>query len=245
MSRAYRAAGTTGAHIDRAKGSDRAHAAAPPPSVAGSWSAQIPRGGRLAWAVVAIAVAGCRFGRLPAPAAPRPAERASPPAASERGTPAALPKGVTREEYDYLASRRILIPVANARLARIADSFDHARDGRRVHAAVDIMAPRGTPVIAADDGRVLRMRRGGAGGITLYALEPRERFVYYYAHLERYRKGLAEGDRLRKGDTVGFVGTSGNAPRDVPHLHFQIMRMPADGRWWAGIPVNPRPLFAR
>ncbi|HEX2717702.1 MAG TPA: M23 family metallopeptidase, partial [Gemmatimonadaceae bacterium] len=156
----------------------------------------------------------------------------------------ALPAGVTRDDYEYLVSRQILIPVANARLARIPDSFGDMRGGKRVHGAVDIMAPRGTPVLAADDGKVLKMRKGGAGGITLYALEPRERFVYYYAHLDHYRKGLGEGDRLRKGDTLGFVGTTGNAPRDVPHLHFQIMRMPADRRWWAGVPVNPRPLFS-
>ncbi len=190
-------------------------------------------------------VGGCRFGSLPAPAAPAaptPAtSRASVPAPPATG--AALPSGVSRDEYDYLLSRRLRVPVANVRLARIPDSFNDARDGKRVHGAVDIMAPRGTPVLAVDDGRVLKLRKGGAGGITLYAVEPRERFVYYYAHLERYRKGLAEGDLLQKGDTLGFVGTSGNAPRDVPHLHFQIMRMPADGRWWAGVPVNPRPLF--
>ena len=170
---------------------------------------------------------------MPAPLPPPP-----PPPSG-----AALPAGVSRDDYEYLVGRGIIIPVANARLARIPDSFDDSREGKRVHRAVDIMAPRGTPVLAADDGNVLRMRQGGAGGITLYAVEPRGRFVYYYAHLDRYRKGLAEGDALRRGDTLGFVGTSGNAPRDVPHLHFQIMRMPADGRWWTGVPVNPRPLF--
>ena len=201
--------------------------------------------GRLACALVAIALAGCRFGRLPAPA-PAAARPASPAPAVPGGATAApvpLPRGVSRDEYDYLVSRQIRIPVANVRLARIPDSFNDAREGKRVHGAVDIMAPRGTPVLAADAGRVLKLRKGGAGGITLYAVDPQERFVYYYAHLERYRKGLAEGDPLQRGDTIGFVGTSGNAPRDVPHLHFQIMRMPADGRWWAGVPVNPRPLF--
>lgn len=182
-------------------------------------------------------LAGCRFGHLPAPPTPTPAATAA-------SNVVVLPAGVTRDDYEYLVGRGIIIPVANVRLARIPDSFNDARDGKRVHGAVDIMAPRGTPVLAADDGRVLKMRKGGAGGITLYAVEPKERFVYYYAHLDRYRKGLAEGDRLRKGDTVGFVGTTGNAPPGVPHLHFQIMRMPADRRWWAGVAVNPRPLFS-
>ena len=136
-----------------------------------------------------------------------------------------------------------MIPVAAAKLARIPDSFEDARDGQRRHHAIDIMAPRGTPVIAADEGHVLKLRTGGAGGITIYAVDPKSRFVYYYAHLDRYRKGISEGEAIAQGDTIGFVGTSGNAPPDTPHLHFQVMRMPEDGRWWTGIPVNPRPLF--
>ena len=153
------------------------------------------------------------------------------------------PAGVSQDDYEYLRERHILIPVANAQLARIPDSFDDARDGQRRHHAVDIMAPRGTPVLAADDGHILKLRKGGAGGITIYAVDPKSRFVYYYAHLDRYRKGISEGQSLERGDTIGFVGTSGNAPPDVPHLHFQVMRMPEDGKWWTGIPVNPRPLF--
>jgi murein DD-endopeptidase MepM/ murein hydrolase activator NlpD len=181
----------------------------------------------------------CRYGHAPEPApvpasAPRPAAQ---PAA------AVIPDGVSLEDYDYLRERHILIPVANAKLAKIPDSFDEPRDGKRRHHAVDILAPKGTPVIAADDGHVLKMRTGGAGGITLYAVDPGSRFVYYYAHLDHYRKGLSEGTPLVRGDTIGFVGTTGNAPRDVPHLHFQIMRLPPDGKWWTGVPVNPRPLF--
>ena len=190
--------------------------------------------------VVAALLSGCRFGHMPAPA---PAAASVPATPAPGAAPVRLPSGVSRDDYDYLLSRHLRIPVVNVRLERIPDSFHDARDGKRVHGAVDIMAPRGTPVIAADDGRVLKLRKGGAGGITVYAVDPRERFVYYYAHLDRYRKGLAEGEAVEKGDTIGFVGTTGNAPRDVPHLHFQVMRMPSDGKWWAGVPVNPRPLF--
>ncbi len=179
-----------------------------------------------------LLVAGCRMGHAPSP---------SPARASAARV--ALPAGVSKDDYEYLRQRHILIPVANTKLARIPDSFDDARDGRRRHHAVDIMAPRGTPVLAADGGRVLKLRKGGAGGITIYAVDPKSRFVYYYAHLDRYRKGISEGQSLERGDTIGFVGTSGNAPPDVPHLHFQVMRMPEDGKWWTGIPVNPRPLF--
>lgn len=182
-----------------------------------------------------LITAGCRLGHA---ASPAPA-RATTPAAAH----IALPAGVSADDYEYLRERHILIPVANAKLERIPDSFDDARDGQRRHHAVDIMAPRGTPVIAADDGRILKLRKGGAGGITIYAVDPKSRFVYYYAHLDHYRKGIVEGQPLERGDTIGFVGTTGNAPPDIPHLHFQVMRMPEDGKWWTGIPVDPRPLF--
>lgn len=173
----------------------------------------------------------CRMGHAPelAPDPTSPAGR--------------LPTGVSRDDYEYLRKRALIIPVVNVPLARIPDTFNDARDGRRVHRAVDILAPRGTPVVSADGGRVLKLRIGGSGGITLYAVDPDERFIYYYAHLDRYRKGLAEGQRLQKGDTIGYVGTSGNAPRDTPHLHFQISRMPQNQHWWEGVPVDPRPLF--
>jgi len=118
------------------------------------------------------------------------------------------------------------------------------RDGGRVHRAVDILAARGTPVLAADSGRVYRMRSNALGGVTIYAVDPGQRFVYYYAHLDHYRPGLAEGDAVAKGDVLGYVGTTGNAPRDVPHLHFQVMRIRDARRWWDGIPVDPRPYFA-
>ena len=180
---------------------------------------------------LSLLISGCRFGT---PAAPAP-ERAE--------TRVFIPTGVSADDYKYLRERHLMIPVANAKLDRIPDSFEDARDGQRRHHAVDIMAPRGTAVLAADAGRVLKLRKGGAGGITLYAVDPKSKFVYYYAHLERYRKGINEGDSIEQGDTLGFVGTSGNAPPDTPHLHFQVMRMPDDGKWWAGVPVNPRPLF--
>jgi murein DD-endopeptidase MepM/ murein hydrolase activator NlpD len=187
---------------------------------------------RTAWLfAAAIGPLACRMGHAPA-TSPAPMYSAG-----------RLPDGVSRDDYEYLRRRALIIPVANVPLARIPDTFNDARDGRRVHRAVDILAPRGTPVVSADRGRVLKMRMGGSGGITVYAVDPDERFIYYYAHLDRYRKGLAEGQRLQKGDTIGYVGTSGNAPRDTPHLHFQVTRMPQNQHWWEGVPVDPRPLF--
>ena len=94
-------------------------------------------------------------------------------------------------------------------------------------------------MLAADDGRVLRVSWNSAGGNTVYTTDTDGRVVYYYAHLDHYRESLAAGMTLTKGDTIGFVGTTGNAPKDIPHLHFQIMRMPRDGKYWNGEPINP------
>lgn len=133
------------------------------------------------------------------------------------------------------------MPVAGARAARVPSTFHDPRSGGRIHEAVDILAARGTPVLAADDGRIWKLRTNALGGITVYATDPLERFVYYYAHLQGYRAGLFEGQPLFRGDTLGYVGTTGNAPPDVPHLHFQISRVARDGQWWGGTPVDPLP----
>jgi peptidoglycan LD-endopeptidase LytH len=147
-------------------------------------------------------------------------------------------------ERDYLRLRMLMVPVAGIRPDQIHDSFLEPRSGGRVHHAVDILAPRGTPVLAADDGRVLRMRRNTLGGITIYAVDPDDRYVYYYAHLERYAHALAEGAVVAKGQVIGYVGTTGDAPANVPHLHFQLMRRPNAARWWDGEPVDPTPYFS-
>lgn len=146
-----------------------------------------------------------------------------------------------RDERMYLRLRMLMVPVAGVRPDQLHDSFLDGRSGGRVHHAVDILAPRGTPVLAADDGRVLRLRRNTLGGITIYAVDATDRYVYYYAHLERYAHGLAEGAVVSKGEVIGYVGTTGDAPANVPHLHFQIMRRPNAARWWDGEPVDPVP----
>jgi murein DD-endopeptidase MepM/ murein hydrolase activator NlpD len=140
-------------------------------------------------------------------------------------------------------SRKLAMPVATIRPDQLTDSFDEPREGARRHHAIDILAPRGTPVLAADDGRILRVSWNSAGGNTVYATDTDARLVYYYAHLDRYREGLAAGQLVAKGDTLGFVGTTGNAPKDIPHLHFQIMRMPHDGKYWNGDPIDPFPFL--
>ena len=144
---------------------------------------------------------------------------------------------------EYLLARGIFIPVAGATLSQLHDTFDEGRDGGRVHRALDIMAARGTPVLSADSGRILRMSVSSLGGNTIYATDPLGRVVYYYAHLDGYQPGLAQGTLVARGDTLGFVGTTGNAPKDTPHLHFQVMRMPPDGKYWDGDAINPYPLI--
>lgn len=134
----------------------------------------------------------------------------------------------------------LYFPVAGMDGTGLADSFGDARDGgERRHNAIDIMAPRGTPVLSVQDGRVIKLAQSPKGGISVYATDESERFVFYYAHLDGYHPSMRTGHRLTRGDTIGFVGTTGNAPANVPHLHFQVMRMPADGRYWNGEPLNP------
>lgn len=152
---------------------------------------------------------------------------------------------ITRDrDMNRLRDRHLLIPVAGVGPERIEDTFTAARDGGdRQHYAIDILAPRNTPIIAADDGVILRMSSNNLGGITIFASDDDRRFVYYYAHLDHYDPDMYMGRKLTKGDTIGYVGTTGNSPKGVPHLHFQIMRWPADGRYWVGEPINPYPFL--
>ena len=177
----------------------------------------------------------------PVSAAPEPATRPVVLA----GAPTKPGRNAVGEEeaVDYLLARGMEIPVAGRTVRQLEDTFDEGRDEGRTHRALDILAPRGTPVLAADSGRILRISENRLGGNTVYATDPQERIVYYYAHLDAYQPGLVQGMTIARGDTLGFVGTTGNAPKDTPHLHFQVMRMPADGKYWDGEAINPYPLF--
>lgn len=139
----------------------------------------------------------------------------------------------------------LLLPVRGVHAAQLKDNFDEARDGTRRHEAIDILAPRGTPVVAATDGTVAKLFTSQAGGLTVYEFDPMKAFSYYYAHLDRYAAGLAEGQALKRGDPIGEVGTSGNAPKNTPHLHFAIFRLGPEKHWWQGEPVNPYPLLLK
>jgi peptidoglycan LD-endopeptidase LytH len=144
-----------------------------------------------------------------------------------------------------LAARRLAIPVHGIEPGNLTRSFDDPRGGGRAHQAIDILAPRHTPVVAVEDGTIARLFTSRAGGITIYQFDPAEQFCYYYAHLERYADGLAEGQRVRQGQVIGYVGTSGNAPPGTPHLHFAVYRLTPDKRWWEGTPIDPYELLLR
>jgi peptidoglycan LD-endopeptidase LytH len=140
----------------------------------------------------------------------------------------------------------LIIPVQGVRADQLSDTYSQARaGGARVHDAIDIMAPRGTPVAAAAAGTVEKLFFShGGGGITVYVRSVDGRWSYYYAHLDAYAPGLREGQRLARGDPVGTVGSTGNASPAGPHLHFAINLMGPNDRWWQGRPVNPYPLLA-
>ena len=152
-------------------------------------------------------------------------------AAGQPGAPADLPP---------VPSLRI--PVAGVTRADLRDTFDDPRTRHR-HEAIDIAAPLGTPVHAVDDGTLVKLFSSIRGGLTIYQFDRSGRFSYYYAHLDRYADGVREGMALRRGDVIGYVGTTGNAPKNAPHLHFAVFRLGPERQWWKGEPVNPFPAF--
>ena len=151
------------------------------------------------------------------------------------------PTSAPLSDDDYLRSRRLMVPVSGVRVGDVPDTYRASRSGGRQHNATDILASRGTPVLAADSGLIVKLAKNAAGGTTIYATDPSQRFIFYYAHLDGYHPDLAEGVRLAKGQVIGYVGTTGNAPANTPHLHFQAMRSRDVRRWWEGVPLDVRP----
>jgi murein DD-endopeptidase MepM/ murein hydrolase activator NlpD len=141
-----------------------------------------------------------------------------------------------------LRRRGLEIPVDGVDDDDLRDTFSDSR-GSRAHEALDIMAPRHTPVLAVEEGRIVKLFSSKAGGVTVYMFDPTETFCYYYAHLDRYARGLKEGQRVRRGEVIGYVGSTGNASPNAPHLHFAIFRLTPDKQWWKGEPVNPYPVL--
>jgi peptidoglycan LD-endopeptidase LytH len=138
-----------------------------------------------------------------------------------------------------LKDRDLLIPVEGVKPEQLSRTFTEQRSGGRTHEAMDILAPMNTPVLAVENGTIARLFYSKAGGITIYQFDPTERFCYYYAHLNRYADGLREGQHVSKGQIIGYVGVSGNAPKNTPHLHFAIFRLSDAKRWWEGSALDP------
>lgn len=134
----------------------------------------------------------------------------------------------------------LLLPVQGVSARDLRDTFADGRDSnQRGHEAIDIHAPRGTPVLAVDDGRIVKLFLSKPGGITIYQFDGAEKLAYYYAHLDRYAEDLTEGQNVRRGTVIGYVGSSGNASPEAPHLHFAIFRLGPEKQWWKGEPINP------
>jgi len=179
---------------------------------------------------------------LDLPALRRTAADASLRPQAAAGSPAA---GAALRPAKYTpAPGAVLVPVLGVAPRDLHDTYEQARaGGLRTHHALDILAPRGTPVLAAVDGTIRKLFISNGGGITIYQFDVPETHVYYYAHLERYADALAEGQFVKQGTVIGYVGTTGNAPPGTPHLHFAIDVLPATKEWWKGQPVNPYPIL--
>ena len=200
------------------------------------------------------AVAGAKAGApataagsaSPAPA-PAPEPRRQP--ASAVSAPGPGPGTALEPPPDdgaaLLAARPLIVPVAGIPPAALMDTFEEKRPGQRSHEAIDIVAPRGTPVHAVDDGTLAKLFTSVPGGLTLYQFDPDGNLAYYYAHLDRYAPGLKEGMTLRRGDLIGYVGSTGNASPATPHLHFAVFRLGPQRHWWQGQAVNPYPALRR
>ncbi|QNA88638.1 M23 family metallopeptidase [Massilia sp. Dwa41.01b] len=198
-------------------------------------------------------------GALPAPAggppAPAPAATGSDSGLVQtdlseadlpiRPAPHVASNGTTAPELSAGGSMpaKLLVPVEGVAYSQLTDTFDQPRGQERHHEALDIMAPKGTPVRAVADGKVAKLFQSKPGGVTLYQFDPNEQHAYYYAHLDRYADGIKEGMQLKRGDLIGYVGVSGNADPNAPHLHFAVVALTPEKQWWKGTPVNPYPLM--
>jgi murein DD-endopeptidase MepM/ murein hydrolase activator NlpD len=137
----------------------------------------------------------------------------------------------------------LIVPVQGMAVSQLSDTYTATRSEGRTHEAIDIMAPRGTPVLAVTDGTVEKLFESKQGGLTLYQFEPSGKLAYYYAHLDRYAAGVVEGKSLRQGEVIGYVGSTGNASPEGPHLHFAVFVLGPERQWWKGTAINPYPLL--
>ena len=166
--------------------------------------------------------------------APAPVQTTPPPPAPDAGGSAPAPAE---------GAGALLLPVQGIDANQLQDTFTDARSEGRVHDAIDILAPNGTPVLAVADGTVEKLFDSVRGGLTVYQFEPSGRYCYYYAHLDRYAEGLAEKKTIKRGEVIGYVGSTGNASPEAPHLHFEIHVLGPEKQWWKGESINPYPVL--
>jgi peptidoglycan LD-endopeptidase LytH len=169
-------------------------------------------------------------------APPPPVDRPDDPADEPRIT--AAPVATTGDQ----PATRLRLPIDGLSIESLKGGFSELR-GSRPHEAADIVVPRGTPIHAVQDGTIAKLFFSKAGGTTIYQFDPDGRLCFYYAHLERYADGLHDGQEISQGEVIGYVGTSGNAAPDTPHLHFGIFELNADRKWWQGRPLDPYLVF--
>ena len=183
-----------------------------------------------------------------APVRPSEAPESPAPPVAETAPPAQGTPGESRPWLQVpspvpagdLATRGLLVPVQGITREKLQNTFTDPRGGgSRTHEALDIMAPRGTPVLAVEDGKITKLFTSKQGGLTIYQFDPSETYAYYYAHLDHYTDGLKEGQTVRQGQVIGYVGITGNANPEGPHLHFAIFRLTPEKQWWKGNPLNP------
>lgn len=174
-------------------------------------------------------------------AAPPPSARVGSPDTAAKGNLAATPT-VPIPTAGRIGAPPLRMPLDNVGVEAMKGGFREKR-GSRPHEATDLLAPRNTPVHAVEGGTIAKLFLSKAGGITIYQFDPAGQLIYYYAHLERYADGLHEGQTVSAGDVIGYVGTSGNAPPNTPHLHFAVFETGGDRQWWKGQAVDPYPLF--
>jgi murein DD-endopeptidase MepM/ murein hydrolase activator NlpD len=169
----------------------------------------------------------------------KPTRKGEPAAVAPPPAPVAGVTEMSANPLGELRARSLTLPVQGIKRDELRDTFNEARGGSRKHEAIDVLAPRNTPVVAVEDGKIARLFLSAAGGITIYQFDPTAAYCYYYAHLEKYADGLEEGDTVKRGQVIGYVGTTGNAPRDTPHLHFAIFKLGDAKKWWEGTPIDP------
>jgi murein DD-endopeptidase MepM/ murein hydrolase activator NlpD len=163
---------------------------------------------------------------------------ASLPTHTDADVPAPAPTPINDADVVELRRRRLPIPVEGIAAAMLVPTFHQPR-GEREHEALDILAPRGTAVVAVEDGRIAKLFMSVRGGLTIYLFDPAGVYCYYYAHLDQYADRLHDGQDVVRGEVIGYVGTTGNAPPNTPHLHFAVFKLGPERHWWQGTAIDP------